>query len=302
MSLTFASLCGGHDGTGEGFINAGDFVGIGNFDLSEHALRFSKLNHPNIPTYQCDLLEVSGKWILKKIGKVNVLIITCPCQGISLANPKFDPNHPLNKLLIRCLNFIGFLDENHCGPDLIVCENVANLTRGEMRRLYNIILYHLRSLRSYRFCDGIINALHHDVCQDRDRWIALIMRREYGIPSMLLKTTIDEDALRIRNIDPSIEFITGGYEDENGNHHKIIRSKNEFCFTLTATPNAWQDTLTENDKPLSIPQVRKFCSYRENWIYDEDSYNKAYRLFGNSVMPKMSEAIATHIKKLLGCS
>lgn len=302
MNLTFADFCGGHGGTAEGFIRSGNFIGVGNFDLSEHALRFSKLNHPDIPTYKCDLLNVSGKWILKKIGKVNVLIITCPCQGISLANPKFDPNHPLNKLLVRCVLMINFLDSCGCGPDCVIFENVKNLTCGEMRRLYNIILYHFNSLKSYRFTDGILNALHFGVPQDRDRWIAILMKREYGIPSLPLRNTTDEGALRIRNIDPSIEFITGGYEDENGNHHKMIRSKNEFCFTLTATPNAWQDTLMENDKPLQIPQVRNFCGYRNSWIYDEDSYQKAYRLFGNSVMPKMSEAIATHIKNLLGCS
>jgi site-specific DNA-cytosine methylase len=290
--ITCCDLCPGHGGTAEGFVQAGNYESRGAFDIDKYALKFHKLNHPGTPTYQCDLLEVNSNWILRKVGAVNTLVITAPCQGISAASSKCDLNHPLNRLLIRCIQMIPLLN-----PDVVIIENVSGITKGEMRRFYHIVLGHLRSMKAYRFTDGILNALDFGVPQDRNRWICVMLKREIGIPTLppIIPRT---DQLKIRNVDTSLQFIKGGYHEGNGIYHKVIRSYNEYCFTLTATVNAFN----EHDTPLTIDQVRKFCGYRNTWIYDPDHFRLAWKLFGNSVMPGMSHSIAMHIKKLLGVS
>ena len=289
MKLTFMDLCSGHGGTAEGFINAG-FTGVGAFDINEHKLRFHKLNHPDTPIYKTNLLEINPGWIVRKIGKVNVLIITASCQGIS-RNGKFDFTHPLNVLLLRCIMMIPIIS-----ADAVVIENVDGLTVGEMKRLYNLVLRLLRGMKEYKLCDGILSAENYGTGQQRRRWICVLIKREIGIPSLPPPDTAGAELLRIKHIAPTLKFIKGGYHDENGIYHKIIRGINEWCFTITATPNAFN----EDDELLSIPQVRKFCGYRDNYIYDEDHMRLAWKCFGDSVMPPMAFSIAMHIKKLLG--
>ena len=285
--ITFADFCCGHGGTHEGAVKA-SLVPRGGFDVNEAALRFHRLNHPHSPVFNADLLSVSSGWIMKKIGAVNVLWITAPCQGISVGG-KFDCNHPLNKLLIRCITLIPLLN-----PDAFIIENVKGISMGEMRRLYHIVISMLKEMKGYRFTDGILRAYHYGVPQDRERWICIGLKREIGIPTLPFPNVAGAESLRIKHIDPSIKFIKGGYSD-GGIFHKVIHTPNDWCFTITATVNAFD----ENDQPLSIEQVKKFCGYRADWIHDDQSHRHAWKLFGNSVMPEMSYHISRHVVNLL---
>lgn len=259
----------------------------GGIDICENSIANHKLNFPGTPIMKWDLNKVSVKKILKKFGKVKVVVITAECQGISIAGV-FDPFDFRNSLLIRCIRLAAALS-----PDIILIENVAGIKMGRMREFYDIVKFELSTLFDYTFTDKILNSLHYHTPQSRRRWFAMGTHNRLGVlPSFPEPDKTFAEFLRIKNIDTGVEYMKSGYHNPEGLREQTIRYNGDFCYTITKMPNVW----TQDDVLLSKEQVLKYCGYPPTWLTtgsDLQIWNRA----GNSVMPPMTYHLMKHIRE-----
>ena len=294
MKPTYISFASGWGGTSSGFKQA-RWQGKLAIDIDPTARKYHLLNFPDTTVKPWDLSKVSPDQIREVAGDVDFVLNTCPCTKISAAGVP-DPYHPLNAMLLRT---VGMLP--HLGPNIkgMLVENVPNLKVGKMKILYELLKQEYSKLKDFQWIDGVWSSIHYNTPQQRKRYCAIILHRDFPKPIFPAPTTKDYEALMLKNIAPEVKLLKTGYTDEYKRHDKLKpRTPEEYCFTATATVNLFD----QNDVPIDIPTLLRLCGYPADWIYsiDPKDYVKMYRLCGNSVMPPFSKAIGEAIKIMIG--
>ncbi|GAF68301.1 unnamed protein product, partial [marine sediment metagenome] len=164
---SFISLFAGCGGSSLGYKQAG-FHELLAIDFDKHAIEIFKLNFPNIPCWQRDIKEVTGKEIMDfcriKKGELDLLDASPPCQGFSTAG-KRQINDERNDLFKEFVRLIKELE-----PKVFVMENVSGLIKGKMKGRFIEIMRELKSL-SYQVKCKLMNAMYYGVPQSRQRLI-----------------------------------------------------------------------------------------------------------------------------------
>jgi site-specific DNA-cytosine methylase len=277
---------------------------IGGIDVDADVRKWFDKNHPDIqPCANMNLMTVRVEEILERFGEFDVIANTCPCTLISGANKNSTPFHELNAMLLRTVRMMKHLN---C-PAMIV-ENVPKLVmKGQMEILYGLLVKEYQKLKDYVWIDvkkgrdkpKPLSSLDFNTPQDRHRYVAYIIHRDLIKKELCLPkpTTIDYKPLRIGNIAPNIRFMKTGYSDEYGRYDKATpRTFKQHCFTATATVNLFD----QNDVPLDIPTLLRFCGYPESWLYSTDpkDFRLMWHLAGNSVMPPFGRELFRHLTYL----
>ncbi len=81
---TFIILACGVGGSSYGFILEG-WDCSGAIDYDGDILKWHRKNMPDAPIHELDLNTVKVETIILLCGLVDLVVITCPCQGISAA-------------------------------------------------------------------------------------------------------------------------------------------------------------------------------------------------------------------------
>jgi DNA (cytosine-5)-methyltransferase 1 len=145
-----------------------------------------------------------------KEKRVNFIIATPPCQGMSTAGKKlkFDER---NKLIIPTVNAILDLM-----PDFVIIENVAQVVNTLIKvdnRIITIPNYlHSKLDPYYNFNEKfIVNAMHYGVPQSRERCIYLLSKKKYNIkwefPLENTPITMKEAIGGLPSLDPLVTDI-----------------------------------------------------------------------------------------------
>ncbi len=279
---------------------------VGAIDTDENARKYHDLNHPHAECANMDLMTVRPEEILERFGEVDVISNTCPCTNIARINKNSTPFCDLNAMLLRSVKFLKVMKT----PSMLI-ENVPSLVhKGEMEILYELLKKEYNKLKDYVWIDDhpknplnnsgkLLTSLDFNTPQDRYRYVAYIIHKDALKKELILppKTTQDYKSLRIGNNAPHIRVIKTGYTDEFKRHDKLTpRTYKDYCFTATATVNLFD----QNDEPLDIPTLLKFCGYPESWIYSLDPKDHAamWHLIGNSVMPPFGRELFRHLNYL----
>lgn len=305
------SLAAGWGGTARMNLGTGTqplFRSVGAIDVWELARRYHSLNWPDTPVFDFNLQTVSVEQIKEACGEVDLIINTCPCTNLSNANAQsaLKIYSDLNAMLLRTVRMLPYLTGNGMGSGgAMLIENVPGLLTKKV--FHELLRRECNALKDYVWIetDGKkikpLNSIHYNTPQTRSRYINIIIHRDrLGDKRLTLPaaTTVDYDALRIKNIAPEIQWISTNFTDEFGRHDKgTPRSRENFCFTATATVNLFD----QDDRPLSIRRLLDFSGYPQTWIYDEDpkQHTAMWKLAGNSVMAPFAAALGEHMYKLL---
>ncbi|MGN0967369.1 MAG: DNA cytosine methyltransferase [Candidatus Coprovivens sp.] len=146
-------------------------------------------------------------------NKVDFLIATPPCQGMSLAG-KRNPLDKRNQLIYYAIEMIKKLK-----PKYILLENVPQLLKTKIKIEDNVIYisdYVKNELgNEYNFADeSLVSAMDYEVPQMRKRNIFLISRKDmkykWQIPSKKKRITMREAIYDLPSVDP---MLKEGYEE-----------------------------------------------------------------------------------------
>jgi DNA (cytosine-5)-methyltransferase 1 len=151
---------------------------------------------------------------IAKINKINCILATPPCQGMSIAG-SLDPLDKRNKLITYAIDVIKKLK-----PKYIMLENVPMQLVTKIRyknKIVNIPEYIKFELQnSYNFnAENIIKTMDYGIPQMRKRNIFLLVRKDLGFmwnfPKLNKRIVSLKEALKnIPSLDPSLRE---GYEE-----------------------------------------------------------------------------------------
>jgi len=314
---TVISTFAGCGGSSLGYKLAG-FRELLAVEWDNNAVETFKMNFPDIPVYHDDIAKLSGAECMKLAGigtgELDVLDGSPPCQGFSMAGKrKF--NDPRNSLFREFARLLKELQ-----PHMFVMENVTGMVKGYMKQTYLTIIAELRAC-GYRCKGEVLNAMYFNVPQSRERVIIIGVRNDSridpGHPKPQSRPILLKTALCGVNNDAENRFVKGflaeyaekhpgGWNTDNDIYKKIkgnlagaISTKwcewDRVCGTLPKSEISTTGIIhPDKNRYLSLSEMKRITSFPDNFKFT-DRHHGIERI-GNSVPPKLMQAIAGHIK------
>jgi len=278
-------------------------------DFDQNSVETFRLNFPDVPCWQRDIREVSGKEILKfcKIEKreLDLLDGSPPCQGFSISG-KREVNDERNNLFLEFVRLIKELE-----PKVFLMENVPGMIKGKMKGRFIEIMKTLKKL-PYKVKCKKMNTAYYSVPQNRERLIWIGVRNDlnkepsYPLPDKKIITarealdglledtsaTLTGRALELwLQSKPGKDFSNYHEKGSWFNHRKINPDKPCPIIITSLALYHW-----EYPRRLNISELKQLASFPDNFQFI-GSFGQQWARIGNAVMPKFMEAIALHIRK-----
>jgi len=324
--LKYIDLFSGAGGFSLGFENKG-LKNIFSIDIEPSFCKTYRLNFPHHNLIESDLCNLTDNEIIDYCGKseIDVIIGGPPCQGFSIAGNigrKFIED-PRNKLYQEFVRVVGLLK-----PKYFVMENVARLYSHNNGNTRNDIINDFINLGYHVDCK-IINSVDFGVPQVRKRviFIGSIKNQCLIFPE---KTT--DHVISVKDAIHNYPSLNSGERSNISNHNAMNHSnqmlhkmkyisdggnRNEIPIELrpkTGDPRKY--IRYKSDKPsvcvtgdmrkifhyeqnraLTVRELARLQSYPDDFIFLGSSISQQQQV-GNSVPPKMAEAIAESIIKM----
>ncbi len=324
--LKYIDLFSGSGGFSLGFDNKG-FQNSFSIDIEPSFCETYKYNFPKHQLIEKDICELSDSEIsyLKEFEEIDVVIGGPPCQGFSMAGNigrKFidDPRNKLFKEFVRVVKVVE--------PKFFVMENVARLfnhNKGETRKE---IINDFQNI-GYKVECKILNSADYGVPQVRKRiiFIGTKLNQEIIFPKKSVKKylTVKEvlnnypslysgeestipNHIAMNHSDQMLEKMKyvkdGGNRAEipvklrpkSGDIRKYIRYKSDEP-SVCVTGDMRKIFHYEQNRALTVRELAKLQSYPDDFVFKGSKISQQQQV-GNSVPPKMAEAIAEIIIKM----
>lgn len=286
---SLVSLFSGVSGSSLGFHNTGRINELLAVDCDPYVEKCFNLNFPGVPFWNAFLGKDSGKEILNltslQSGDLDILFASPPCQGFSMARGSRSISDSRNDLLVDTIHIIRDIQ-----PKVFIIENVKGLISGEMKMKLNQVLKMIEKI-GYTYAYKVLLASDYGVPQLRERIIIIAVRSDMGMKPSFPKPVICSD-LSIKNFVDDIDFFTTGQYAHN------IYNNDEICRTITATASLkfFKNGIKRDP---SIDEIKKLCSFPEDFILEPAAYDRQFKGLGNSVPPKLMEAVANQVISIL---
>jgi DNA (cytosine-5)-methyltransferase 1 len=311
---TVISTFAGCGGSSLGYQQAG-YKELLAVEWDDNAVKTFKANFPGIPVYHGDIsklgleecLELSGV----KPGELDVLDGSPPCQGFSTSG-KRKMSDPRNSLFMEFCRLLKGLK-----PKVFVVENVTGMVKGHMKQVFLDIMKTLREC-GYDCVAQVMNAKWYGVPQARQRVIIIGTRKDLkkppGHPKPTTKPIVASAAIDGLPIDDLYLFPTPLAKKWwglclPGKSFSSVHPKGHWFNQQKAHPHKPFPTLTKSvfvnggagiahwDYPgqLSIAMAKRVASFPDSFeLFGK--FQDQWARVGNSVPPKLMEAIAIHIR------
>ncbi len=324
--LRYIDLFSGAGGFSLGFDTQG-FQNVFSIDIEPNFCKTYKYNFSNHQLIEKDICELSDSEIkyIKDSQIVDVVIGGPPCQGFSIAGNigrKFidDPRNRLFKEFVRVVKVIK--------PKFFVMENVARLythNKGETRKE---IIKDFERL-GYKVDCKILNSADYGVPQVRKRVIFIGSKESEKIE---FPTKEIDSYISVKEALSSYPRLESGEESSIPNHIAMSHSeqmlnkmsyvsdggnRNEIPVKIRPTSGDVRKYIKyASDKPsvcvtgdmrkifhyeqnraLTVRELAKLQSFPDDFIFKGNRISQQQQV-GNSVPPKMAEAIAKTIIKM----
>ncbi len=324
--LKYIDLFSGAGGFSLGFDNKG-FQNVFSVDIEPSFCETYRHNFPHHKLLEKDISDISDREInqLTKSKKINVIIGGPPCQGFSIAGNigrKFidDPRNRLFKEFVRFVNIIK--------PKFFIMENVARLYTHNKGVTRNEILSDFEKL-GYNVKCKILNSADYGVPQIRNRVIFIVssIKQTIEFPEKKVENYVTvKEALskypKLKSGEESsfpnhiamshseqmlkkMSFISdGGNRNEipieirpsSGDVRKYIKYKSNKP-SVCVTGDMRKIFHYEQNRALTVRELAKLQSFPDSFIFKGNRISQQQQV-GNSVPPKMAEALAEIILKM----
>lgn len=324
--MRYIDLFSGSGGFSLGFDNKG-FENVFSVDIEPSFCETYRHNFPNHKLIQKDICELTNEEI-KEFTEgvdVNVVIGGPPCQGFSIAGNigrRFidDPRNKLFKEFVRIVDIVK--------PKFFVMENVARLYNHNKGATRREIVTDFEEL-GYKVECEILNSADYGVPQVRKRVIFIGSRINNKIIFPKKTTT---EYLTVRDAIHHFPILLSGEKSDIPNHEAMNHTAQMLEKMSYISDGGNREEVPNNIRPRSgdarkyikyksdepavciTGDMRKVFHYEQNRAltvrelarlqsYPDDFVFKGTRIsqqqqVGNSVPPKMAEAIASVIIKM----
>lgn len=325
-ALKYIDLFSGAGGFSLGFDNKG-FQNVFSVDIETSFCETYNHNFPSHNLIQKDICNVTDAELkyLKEYDEIDVVIGGPPCQGFSIAGNigrKFieDPRNRLFKEFVRVVKVVE--------PTYFVMENVARLYNHNKGNTRKEIINDFENL-GYRVECKILNSADYGVPQVRKRVIFIGTKNSQKI--LFPKKEIDK-YITVKEALSSYPKLESGQESKIPNHiamshseqmlHKMsfvsdggdrneipeqIRPKSGDVRkyikyssdkpSVTVTGDMRKIFHYEQNRALTVRELAKLQSFPDDFVFKGTKISQQQQV-GNSVPPKMAEAIASIIIKM----
>jgi len=323
----YIDLFSGAGGFSLGFDNKG-FHNIFSIDIEPNFCQTYKHNFPNHKLIEKDICELSESELklLKEYDQIDVVIGGPPCQGFSIAGNigrKFvdDPRNRLFKEFVRVVKEVK--------PRFFVMENVARLFNHNNGETKKEIIKDFENL-GYKVDCKILNSADYGVPQVRKRVIFIGTLNNVKIefpPKEVEKYVSVKDALSsypklesgeessIPNhiaMSHSVQMLNkmsyisdGGDRNEiplkirpkSGDVRKYIKYASDKP-SVCVTGDMRKIFHYEQNRALTVRELAKLQSFPDDFVFKGSKISQQQQV-GNSVPPRMAEAIAEVIIKMI---
>ncbi|MBI4212059.1 MAG: DNA cytosine methyltransferase [Deltaproteobacteria bacterium] len=314
VNPTVISLFAGCGGSSLGYQSAG-FRELLAVEWDDNAVEILKLNFHGLPIFHGDIATLTIEQCLLlagiKVGELDVLDGSPPCQGFSIAGKRRfkDERNSLFEEFVRLLKALQ--------PRVFVMENVPGMIKGCMKQLTVKMFNELRSC-GYRVKGQVINAMYYGVPQSRQRVIMIGVREDLGVdpshpkpqakPITAFEATCDlprDDSTTLKALGHGIWKLTAP-----GRHFSRLHPKGHWFNACKVDPNKPAPTITktvfemgaaglyhwEYPRALNIAELKRLASFPDEFQM-AGSFQDQWARIGNSVPPMLMKAIAGHIKE-----
>lgn len=325
-TLKYIDLFSGAGGFSLGFDNTG-FQNVFSVDIEPSFCETYNHNFPSHNLIQKDICDVTDAELkyLKEYDEIDVVIGGPPCQGFSIAGNigrKFidDPRNKLFKEFVRVVKVIE--------PTYFVMENVARLYNHNKGNTRREIINDFENL-GYKVECKILNSADYGVPQVRKRVIFIGSKNSQKI--LFPKKEVDK-YITVKEALSSYPKLESGQESKIPNHiamshseqmlHKMsfvsdggdrneipeqIRPKSgdvrkyiKYASdkpSVTVTGDMRKIFHYEQNRALTVRELAKLQSFPDDFEFKGTKISQQQQV-GNSVPPKMAEAIASVIIKM----
>lgn len=216
---------------------------VANELLNERA-KFYKFCHPKTDVIVGDITDdkIYNEVVKKsKTEKVEFLLATPPCQGMSVAG-KMDEHDPRNTLIVKAVDFI-----KDVMPKNVIIENVPTMLKTSIvvdGKKIKIVDYILRELsNNYKISFNVLNAADYGTPQIRKRAIVLLSKiSDWKLPAKQQQITVEAAIGYL----PSLE----SGEKSNIKYHFGTKHNERHILWMKHTPTG----CTAFDNPIYFPQ------------------------------------------------
>jgi len=325
-TLKYIDLFSGAGGFSLGFDNKG-FQNVFSIDIEPSFCETYRHNFPNHQLIEKDICDLSDSEInyLKEFDEIDVVIGGPPCQGFSIAGNigrKFvdDPRNRLFKEFVRVVKVIK--------PKFFVMENVARLYTHNKGATRNEIIKDFEKL-GYKVDCKILNSADYGVPQVRKRviFIGASTNQKIEFPQKEVENYVSvKEALskypKLESGDESsipnhiamshseqmltkMSYVSdGGDRNEipvkirpkSGDVRKYIKYASDKP-SVCVTGDMRKIFHYEQNRALTVRELAKLQSFPDDFVFKGSRISQQQQV-GNSVPPKMAEAIAKVIIKM----
>lgn len=312
MKPTVISLFAGCGGSSLGYKMAGFDVRLA-VEWDGHAVQTYKLNHPGTRVFHGDVAKLSVEEAkhLAGVDELDVLDGSPPCQGFSTAGQRVmeDPRNSLFREYVRLLRGLR--------PKAFVMENVTGMVKGRMAAVFAEIMAELKA-SGYQVRAKTMRCQFYGVPSIRERVIVMGARDDLGRTPVHPKPTsrpipfgtavaglrIPPEMLEHAAITPG----TVGYRlwcgtkqgrplsdaHETGKWFTNVKvAKNEIAPTILKTSRMYHCT---EPRILTVAEAKRLQSFPDSFQFP-GSHQEAWSRIGNSVPPKLMEAVAKAVRE-----
>jgi len=324
--LKYIDLFSGSGGFALGFDNKG-FQNVFSIDIEPSFCETYKYNFPKHQLIEKDICDLSDSEItyLKEFYEIDVVIGGPPCQGFSMAGNigrKFI-NDPRNKLFKEFVRVVKLVE-----PKFFVMENVARLYNHNKGETKNEIINDFQNI-GYKVECKILNSADYGVPQVRKRiiFIGTKLNQEIIFPKKTIRKYLTvKDVLN--NYPPlssgeessipnhvamnhseqmleKMKYVKDGgnraeipenLRPKSGDIRKYIRYKS-YEPSVCVTGDMRKIFHYEQNRALTVRELAKLQSYPDDFVFKGTKISQQQQV-GNSVPPKMAEAIAEAIIRM----
>lgn len=294
-------------------------------ELDKNACQTLRHNRPHWNVIEEDIVKVTEKGIRQYIGNVDIDILSggYPCQAFSYAGKRLGLEDVRGTMFFYYAKILKELQ-----PKLFIVENVKGLVTHDKGKTLETMI-NVFSEVGYNVQYKILNALHYNVAQKRERIIIVGTRKDlpntYTYPMPLdytlnlkdilkdvpksLGSTYSERQKKYLSLvppggcwvdipqDKAIEYMGKAYYAKGGKRGYLRRFKwNEPCLTLTCSPAQKQVERCHPDeiRPFTIREYARIQSFPDNWEFI-GSISSQYKQIGNAVPPELAKYIGLSI-------
>ncbi len=325
-TLKYIDLFSGAGGFSLGFDNKG-FQNVFSVDIEPSFCETYHYNFPNHNLIQkdiCDITDLELRY-LKEHDDIDVIIGGPPCQGFSIAGNigrKFidDPRNRLFKEFVRVVKVIE--------PSYFVMENVARLYNHNKGNTRKEIIKDFENL-GYKVACKILNSADYGVPQVRQRVIFIGAKHNQDILFPEKETDVYVTVKDALSSYPKLEsgqastipnhiamshseqmlhkmsFVSDGgdrseipeqFRPKSGDVRKYIKYSSDKP-AVTVTGDMRKIFHYEQNRALTVRELAKLQSFPDDFVFKGTKISQQQQV-GNSVPPKLAEAIASVIIKM----